>query len=69
MHALVAQDKDASDINSTARVAAEKSDPKKASNEKKQTPQQPPKAVKNAPRFKPSEEIKEDYSVPFPVDI
>lgn len=69
MHALAAQDKDASNINSTTGVTAEKRDPKKTSNEKKQTPQQPAKAVKSAPRFKPSEEIKEDYSVPFPVDI
>ena len=32
-------------------------------------PQSATKKAKRASRFKPSEEISEDYSVPFPVDI
>jgi hypothetical protein len=67
---LSAQDKASSDINATASAPAEKNASNKTHEKKQQAPPQPPaKAANSTSRFKPSEEILEDYSVPFPVDI
>ena len=70
IHSLAAdEDKTPEAISSNTSVQAEEntqtSQPKN-----KPAPQQPPtKKGPRTSRFKPSEEISEDYSVPFPVDI
>ena len=72
VQALSAQDKASADINATASAPAEQNAQKKTRETKQQAPQAPQapaKAANSTPRFKPSEEILEDYSVPFPVDI
>jgi len=45
------------------------SSPEKKPDPKKQSAKTPSSKTRKASGFKPSEEISEDYSVPFPVDI
>jgi hypothetical protein len=70
---LAADDKSPTEINApistpTSAPAEEKAQTINPEN-KQAPPQQPTQKSKNASRFKPSETISEDYSVPFPVDI
>jgi len=75
---LAADDKSSTEINAPASTPTSSTPTSAPAEEKthitnpenKQTPpQQPTKKSKNSSRFKPSEEISKDYSVPFPVDI
>ena len=66
---LAEEDKSPAEIDSNASVQTEEQ-PQTINPEKKPAPrQESTKKSKSATRFKPSEEISEDYSVPFPVDI
>ena len=66
---LAADDKSSPEINSQTSAPEDKKAHTTNPENKQEARQQPTKTSKNAPRFKPSEEISEDYSVPFPVDI
>jgi len=63
------ENKTPEETSQNTRVQTEEQ-PQTTKPENKPAPQQQStKKIKRASRFKPSEEISEDYSVPFPVDI
>ena len=70
IHSLAAdEDKKPSEISSNTSAQTEDS-PQEIQPKNNAAPkQQSTKKAQRASRFKPSEEISEDYSVPFPVDI
>ena len=69
-HSLAAdEDKIPEEISSNTSAKIEENTQEKQPTNKAAPKQQSTKKAQRASRFKPSEEISEDYSVPFPVDI
>lgn len=66
---LATEDKSPTEINSNTSTAAEDKTPAAKPVNKPAPQQQSTNKSQSPSRFKPSEEISEDYSVPFPVDI
>ncbi len=70
IHSLAAdEDKTPEEISSNTSVQTEGSPQESQPKNNAAPKQQSTKKTQRASRFKPSEEISEDYSVPFPVDI
>jgi|GEM_PF-428915 len=65
----VDEEKATEEISSNTSVQTEDSPQEKQSTSNSIPKEQSTKKAPPASRFKPSEEISEDYSVPFPVDI
>ncbi|RLA42061.1 MAG: hypothetical protein DRQ64_00600 [Gammaproteobacteria bacterium] len=70
IHSLAAdEDKTPEEISSNTSAKVEENTQESQPTNNASLKQQSIKKAQRASRFKPSEEISEDYSVPFPVDI
>ncbi|MBL4780893.1 MAG: hypothetical protein JKX92_01520 [Porticoccaceae bacterium] len=70
IHSVLAQEsKPTADIEIKASQAEDSNSEVKKTNKNSVASQEPSTKVKIPSRFKPREEISEDFSVPFPVDI